>query len=376
MNFIDNLYRPISMVGENIDSRYFTDNGDGTYNCTPLFIRNMARDAAEFFKKRIFALDENHQFSSSSIRVVKDTWAEKLHKDAFEEKYGEKIAEATKKWYKYRDEHPDEFETRFKRVAIGGVDEARFFAGYTPIIQCSLTQAVQVYNAANELLARFDAPKNGNAGGAEYNTLPFEEPLYSKAEFAEKHKQIREEFSKELGIPDDNFEVGTVEKDVFRINNKRCIAVGSDDDLLADFTTGLMEHLTSSTKEQWLQARKNCETLINKDFVVMFNNNAHYLKAVENSTDIPDITIWTQYTDNMSPCKFISIKQENPEDDYYMFYFSAKADDDASSELSFQRRITTKEDIRKALVLVIAMCETSDLFSIYTDELNNILDNV
>ena len=45
---ISDLYNPMTLPsGANIDTRYWTDNGDGTYTPTALLIYTIARDAAE-----------------------------------------------------------------------------------------------------------------------------------------------------------------------------------------------------------------------------------------------------------------------------------------------------------------------------------------
>lgn len=251
-NVIDSIYQPMKIEGVNIDPRYFKDNNDGTYMLTPLMIYSIARDAADYFKKRIFELDDSNQYHTVSVREVKDTWSEKMHEEQWKLQYGDKIKEAARRWHAYRDTHPDEFETKGKRIATGGEDENKFFNGYTPDIKTSLADTVQAYNAARELMSRFAGPdKNTGEVGSEYESLPFEEPLYSKEQFAEQHKGVRAKISQEVGIPNDNFEVGKVQKQICRINNKKCDAVGSDDSEIKEFANGLIKHITSCTSEEY-----------------------------------------------------------------------------------------------------------------------------
>ena len=55
---ISDLYNPMTLPsGANIDTRYWTDNGDGTYTPTALLIYTIARDAAEYFKDALVKLD-------------------------------------------------------------------------------------------------------------------------------------------------------------------------------------------------------------------------------------------------------------------------------------------------------------------------------
>lgn len=368
---IDSLYQPMKIEGENIDPRYFKDNGDGTYSLTPLMIHNIARDSAGYFKQRIFDIDDANQYHTASVRQVKDTWAEKMHNDQWKLKYGEKIKEATKRWYAYRNEHPDEFEVRFKRIAIGGEDEARFFAGYSPDSKPGLTATVQLYNAARELSARFAGPdKDGNAG-PEYENLPFEEPLYSKEAFAEQHKAIRAKISEELGIPEDNFEVGKVEKQVCRINNKKCEAVGSDDTELQEFVEGLIKHITSSNAMEFKAKREECLTLIDKDFIINFNDSAKELKANEGSND--SIEIYTRTTDNQAPVKIITIMKDEPADPNYKYYFSIVT---GSENLRYNKVIATKADLRKALTNTVSMIEDIDEFKKYVPDIERTIETL
>lgn len=368
---INSLYQPMTISGENIDSRYFIDLGDGTYRATPLFIHNVARDLVNFTKKRIFELDDGNLYHSESLREVKDTWAEKMHDTQWKLKYGDKIAEANKRWYKYRNEHPDEFEVKFKRVSIGGEDEARFFAGYSPDIKPGLNDTVKLYNAARELAARFAAPdKDGNAG-PEYDTLPFEEPLYSKAEFIEAHKAVRTKISEELGIPEDNFEVGKVEKLVPRINNKKCTVVGSDDTQMDEFVSGLISHLTSSTTAEFKKNYEECVTLINRDFILNFNDSTKSLKAEPSDND--SIVIWTKPTDTTNSVKIITIGKDDPFDTTYKYNFSITTDNET---LRYNKVISTKADLRKALENTKMMIEDIPNFKCYVEDIQAQIDTL
>lgn len=247
---IDALYRPMTVTRNNIDPRYFKDNGDGNYKLTQLMIYNIARDAAEYFKQRIFDIDTDCQYHSASVREVKDTFTEKALRDQWRLKYGEQLKEAKKRWYEYRDEHPDEFELGARRIATGGEDENRYFDSYTPFITPNLVSTIQTYNAARELLARFDSEN-----GTEYGTLPFEEPLYSREKFANVHKAVKATIYSELGIPTNNLEVGKVEKVVCRINNKKCDVIAADDAEIEGFYKGLIVYITGSNAAEYAQRR-------------------------------------------------------------------------------------------------------------------------
>lgn len=368
---IDSFYQPMKISGVNIDPRYFKDNGDGTYSLTPLMIYSLARDAVDYFKQRIFDIDDGKQYHTASVRQVKDTWSEKLHSDQWKLQYGDKIKEAARRWHAYRDTHPDEFEMRVKRIATGGEDENRFFNGYSPDIKTDLFDTVKAYNAARELLERFASPDKNGVAGPEYNTLPFEEPLYSKAEFAEQHRGVRAKISLEVGIPDDKFEVGKVEKLVCRISNKKCEVVGSDDSELKGFVDGLIAHLTSSTTMEFKAKREECVTLINKDFIMNFNANSKELKAEEGVNDA--IFIYTTSKDSEVPMRIITIQKDEPADPNYKFYFSILT---GSDNLRFNKVIATKADLRKALEMAKLMIVNIDEFKIYVPDIDRTLNTL
>jgi len=369
-NVIDSLYQPMKIEGANIDPRYFKDNGDGTYSLTPLMIYSIGRDAADYYKKRIFDIDDANQYHTASVRQVKDTWAEKMHNDQWKLKYGDKIKEATKRWYAYRDAHPDEFETKFKRIATGGEDENRFFNGYSPDSKPGLVGTVQAYNAARELLDRFAAPKDGNEG-PEYSSLPFEEPLYSKEAFAEAHKAVRQKISEELGIPEDNFEVGKVEKQVCRISNKKCEAAGADDTEIQGFVEGLIKHLTSSNALEFKAKREECITLIDKDFIMNFNDSAKELKAEEGLND--SIVVYTRTSADAAPVKIITIQKDEPTDPNFKYYFSIVT---GSENLRYNKIIATKADLRKALENTKMMIEDIDEFKKYVPDIERTIETL
>ena len=241
---IDAMYQPMTVTGKYIDPRYFKHNDDGTYTLTPLMIYNIARDAEEYFRQRIYAIDENKLYHSESVREVKYVWTEKEQHEKWRIKYGSKLKLANERWKAYRDEHPDEFVSGVKRIATGGEDENRYFDSYTPFITQNLESTIQAYNAARKLLTKY------KSGGSKYDTLPFEEPLYSKEKFADIHKAVKAKIYSDLKIPRE-VEVGKVEKVICRINNKKCNDIGSDESELEGFYKGLINHITASKAAEY-----------------------------------------------------------------------------------------------------------------------------
>lgn len=372
----ESLYAPIAIKNtrnKNIDPRYFKDNEDGTFTPTPLFIYNIARDAEAYFKQRIFDLDEDNQYHTESLREVKDKWAEKQHNAQWKLKYGELTKEANKRWYAYRDAHPDEFETRYKRIDIGGEDEARFFAGYSPDVKVGLGEAVKAYNAARELLARFASPdKDTGEAGPEYSSLPFEEPLYSKEAFVETHKAVRAKISEELGIPNDDFAVGKVEKMVPRINNKKCAVAGQDDTSIEPFVKGLIKHVTSTTAQDFKKAAQEMITFLDKDFTMNFNDSATELKAVEGVNE--SITIYAKQTDDTSATKLIVIDKAEATDENFRFSLSAVSDDGTS--IAYRKTVATKADLRKAMEISVDMLGDDASLKKYCADIKKALENL
>lgn len=243
---IEQLYQPMTLTGKFISPNYFKDNEDGTYSLTPLMIRNIARDAEDYFKQRIFLLDEDKVYHSESVQEVKDIWTENETYKKLDAKYSDELAEFSKRWKEYKEEHPDEFMSKGKRVRLGGPSEARYFNSYTPFITPNLISTIQVYNAARQLYAKYKST------GIYYNQLPMEEPLYSREKFADVHKGVKAKIYSELGIPKTP-EVGKVEKMIYKINNKKCSEIEADESELEGFYKGLINYIMSSNATEYLK---------------------------------------------------------------------------------------------------------------------------
>lgn len=366
MSFVEKLYAPMSITGKNIDPRYFKENEDGTYTPTPLFIYNVARDVSKFAKARIFELDTDMKFHTASVRQVKDTWAENLHRDEWVAKYGDLIKEASKRWHEYRDAHPDEFEVSDKRIDVGGEDEARFFAAYSADITPGLIDTIKLYNAANKLLTRFVSINRTGEFGPEYHTLPLTESIYSKETFATAHKAVRAKISEDLGIPNDNFEVGKVEKIVCRINNKKCTKIGSDDSNMENFVEGLIKYLTSSNATEFREKREEWFKPINHDFIVRFNESITKLKAKD--VDQDSIVI---YTCDTTPTKIITISKEHAKDSNYKYLFSVNINNEC---LQYSTSILTKADLREALNKTITIIKDIEEFKKYVSDIERTIE--
>lgn len=366
------LYSPLELGDvKNIDERYFKSNDDGTYTPTPLFVYNVARDAEEYFKEKLFKLDENLEFHSESLREVKDTWEEHAHGELWKAKYRDAIALADKEWYKYRDEHPEEFEKK-SRVDVGNENETRYFNGYFANVNVGLNEAVKAYNAARALCARFAKPKDEeDAGGPEYKTLPFNTPIYSKPEFAEKHKALRKSWSEKFGIPDDDFEVKTVEKMVPRIKNKACDKLGEDDAAFEPYVLGLINYLTSTNSKDFNDARIRMTKPIDEKFVNTFNDVAQNMKAEMISDN--DIKIFTKTTEYKSAESIITITKEADSTFVYEFKFNTVVD---REEFKYTRRVATVRNIAHAFERVIELIENNVYLQKYVEDFRNVIDSL
>jgi hypothetical protein len=374
------LQKPFKLLGENVDERYFINNEDGTYSATPLLIYNIVRDAQKYFKAKLFELDTDLQFHSESIREVKDTWTEKLMRDEWRDKYGEKVAQVNKQWYKYRAEHPEEFETRYERVAIGGEDESRFFGSFRPEdMNYGLLATVKAYNAAMELTDAFAKGDSKTPQGQYYDLLPKEEPLFSKAEFAEKHKAFREKLSEDAGIPDDKFEVVKVEKVVNRISNKKCKEVGSDTELIAEFGKQLIQYINSSNAEEFKQKAKEMREYLTSDFIEVFGESNSTMRVTVADEDLIEIHSYKIDFDSgevLLGNKVMSIEKgkdvDNPDD----YIYSVDFIDEDGMKLHYSTPIITKADLKKELIRTIKMLEVGGAFTKYIGKLQDVLETL
>lgn len=361
MAFLDYLHKPFTLSGaDNIDPRYFTDNGDGTYTATPLFIHNVARDAVEYFKSVIKRLDSDGTYYSEINKVRQDPWAKAQHKSEWEKKYEKQIEQSAKLYKEYCDKHPEMFEERV-RTCVGGKDEAKFFAGYLPDVTVSLAEAVAAYNAAKEVADKY------KKDGAEYETLPKETYNARKPEFNEHLDMMKKKFDAQCGVPEDDWVCPNLPTTP-QINWRACKKVAADDSNLEPFTMGLIEHITSSTAAKYKQEISDAKELIDEKFVDKFNDIAKSTKAVG---DMKGIVVWTKPTDNNSAEKFISIEKTDPSDVYYTFRVEIKNDE---VEFAHARTVVTKTDLRKIITQMISIFNMDDSLKPFIDDMERFAD--
>ena len=366
MSIFDDLKKPIKVDGENIDPRYFEDNGDGTYTLTQTMIYNIVRDAMNFYKEQVFSLDSECLYHTEKLAEFKDTWQEKLNNDQRELKYGPQLKELEKRKRDWRQSNIDKCDTRAGGPDLGDIDELRFFAGYSPEVKPTLSQAVSLY----KFLKEYD-----NANGTTLKeSLPQKpEVLMVKKEYAEEYKKLCDQWAEELGIPVVTEQVGTVERTKYTINqlrNANMKAVSANDAGLDEYVKGLITYITSSNKVDFKAKREECMTLIDSDFVMEFNENSKNLKADALSDN--SIVIYTKYTEDASGIKFITISRDNPTDNYKYIMSINTADDN----LRYSKTIATKADLRKALENTKSMIEDIDEFKKYIPDIENTIQSL
>ena len=62
-------------AGANIDTRYFVDNGDGSYSVTDLFVYTVAMSVRDKAKDYIFKADTARQYTTESKEKTRpDAW--------------------------------------------------------------------------------------------------------------------------------------------------------------------------------------------------------------------------------------------------------------------------------------------------------------
>lgn len=366
--------KKLTLTG-NIDNRYFQDNGDGTYSPTTTLIYNILRDAQNYYKDKIFQLDSACNYHSEEYDVMlKDTWTEKITKEERERKYGPQLKELEKRKRDWREANPDKCNVISGSVDLGDIDEMKFFAGYTPDLTPSLSDAVSLY----KYLYEFDKEHKTELTGSMEHKPDY---LKVKKEYESEYTAFYEKVAEELGIPVEPtvVKIPRTKYSIARSNSKVMKAVTPDDTGLEDYINGLITFLTGTDKEAFLKKRSEMITFINTDFVIDFNESSKDLKAESDTvfTDgvetVTTIEIYTKATETENAEKIIVIEKEDPADKSYKYKFSIITDDET---LRYNKNINTKADLRKALEMTITMIEDIDTFKKYVKDIENTIDKL
>lgn len=349
--------------------RYFTYTKSGTINFTPLFMHNVARDLLKYSKDNIFKLDTNQEYHSESEGEFKDTWDEENHKDAYNLKYADKLAEFSKQWKDYTKNHSDEFEERYM-IDIGGEDEARYFSRYVPNLQLSLQDALKLFNTATQL-GEFD--KKGAFG-----LIPSCTALYSRPEFATSHKKWKADKMKELGIPEDDYVAPKITRTRYTISKKAKEAIAKAgsydienlDGIAGDYINGLVEYLKQYNVDDFKDSDLMKFIKVGgftdlaaktKDFTVTsFEDFVHTNRLVFHSKDLD--------------CDLITLTRE-PKSNYLTFSFAVETESTKSGhnlstgyfKANYDTRIVTKLDWNDAITCVIHTLRNTPLDYLKSD---------
>ena len=343
---IADLYKPQTLpVGANIDARYWTDNGDGTYTPTPLLIYNIARDATEYFKKKIVAMDKEepatvcygerpiklgeYHYRDCNVTIV-DDYENRMLSREYEIKYAEQTKEVNRRWKEYQKAHPDEFNITLnvQSPALGDHDENAYFNGFHPedLGISSLGEAVAACSAAMNLLTKY------KSDGEHYAELPMNtfDKYMSKKEFKEEHAALKQSWFDELGvpakvqIPEDKLPTTTGDSDAkFRNKNYEkegknpkagCIVIENfdakimnatqDEEAFGKFAEGVITYITSTTREQFMSALSDKLRTIGEEFADKFNDTSRMFKAVESAIGYE---IYTKGTTDKAPKRYITL---------------------------------------------------------------------
>lgn len=371
---IEKLLTNTFVIGnaKNIDPRYFKE-GDkpGEYKLTYTFVYNIVRDALDFYKEQIFAQDTECLYHTEKMGVFKDTWAEKRNSEEMKLLYGEQFKEFEARKRKWREANPDKCEVRHGPVDLGDEDEMHFFAGYSPDFKPTLTQAVALY----KYLKAYDT-EHGDSLKATLPTKP--DYLVVSSQYSDEYKALCDEWAKELGLPLETKQVGTVNRTKYsikRVDSANFKQISASSDGLQDWVYGLIRYITSSDKEEYKVKRKEWLELINNDFVLTFNENSKHLKAEDNGLDETtgeqSIFIWTKTTEEQSPIKIITIKRDNPQDNF-KYIFDIELEDE---HLRYTKVISTKADLVRALETTLIMVEGTP-FEKYSRDIQAEIDNL
>ena len=236
---IEKLLTNTFVIGnaKNIDPRYFKE-GDkpGEYKLTYTFVYNIIRDALDFYKDQIFAQDTECLYHTEKMGVFKDTWAEKRNSEEMKLLYGEQFKEFEARKRKWREANPDKCEVRHGPVDLGDEDEMHFFAGYSPDFKPTLTQAVALY----KYLKAYDT-EHGDSLKATLPTKP--DYLVVSSQYSDEYKALCDEWAKELGLPLETKQVGTVNRTKYsikRVDSANFKQISASSDGLQDWVYGLI----------------------------------------------------------------------------------------------------------------------------------------
>ena len=391
----------------NIDSRYFEQNGDGSYSPTDLFVYTVAMSVRDKAKEAIFALDTQRQYTVESKEKTRpDQWEVKQHELAYKAENAEALEKKMAEWKKYQADHPDEF---FEQEAFptGNEDQNRYLSHCRPEITfTSLDDAFGHFLAANACCAKYGKadPARLVVGTPTQASVKPMIKLFSKEEFKDKHNNIKAELDKKYAIPvNDTTEwknsdacpqetytsisfsrKGAVED---AIKNK---ALNTDH--LFAFVDVLASNLVSSTPEAFKAElyAKLTGGAVTKSFIAAFSEARMALLSddsegaiaedptpawrirVDDDNDPNEILVRAKSIDTRGVQTIIAVRKTENDGAPYTFTFKIDLADGQS--VSFKVYVTSQNDITKALGKCLILIEDTP-FESYKDSLQDAYEN-
>ena len=375
------LEQPMKLNGSNIDPRYFIDNEDGTYSATPLLKYKVGSNAQKYFKKMIEKLDTDNKY----FKYVQKGPAEKEVKDNYQinklrEKYAKEFELIDKRFKEYQDAHPDEFEM-VEAINVGSHDENKFTSAFRPDINISLSEALNGYLAASELVDKYGKDSDN------FDNIPTHSYLQAKRDFWEAHRKLKESWYEEYGIPaPEIFDIKKMKPNV-RFSSKAVTADGQpDEELLKNYALGFCEYLTESNSMEFKAKAEEVEELIDENFEIKFDDRSTFMTKKDPDGTLAIFTMPTvtgsgeasRYANSdevFMPSRITKIIQIEPDDDSgtYEYHFEIRTDED---HLNYTKLITTKNDLQKAIKNSLNMTQDIIEFRKYFDDLQDIYNTL
>lgn len=362
----------------NIDERYFKKNDDGTYSATPLFIYNVARDAANDIKALIIGSDDpdyvTHSDNKGKGYDKIDSWDKHEHDSEWGVKYKTQIEKATEMWNAYKKEHPDEFNQNEPTIATGDIPTTRFFSAYHPdFAGMGNRELMSMYKEATELMKRYKSADDLR------DTLPMRPGnMTSKEEFKDTHTKLRNDIAKKVGLPEDNYVPPIIHeaerKSLIRSNSKAFKAIANaDGSTFEDYINGLVSHLTSSTpdayQKEWEELYTNIEDVC--DGLTRGGRGTKLVVSKSTAKNAMNVSIYTaDKNDGEERKKLAGISKVEPTDAFYTFTLYI-----TSGGKRPVRQIATKADLRKTFEDLIEVLEANELDE-YVNCVQNAIDSI
>ena len=395
---ITDLYKPMTLPKDaNVDPRYWSDNGDGTYTPTALLIYTIARDATEYFKDKIATLDPeedavtewgnkpiklgSYHFRDTNVQIV-DTYENDMIKREYGLKYKKELDELDKKWKEYQRSHPEEFTITFGVQTVQQFHDENSYINHFKMadLGVSLGEAVAAASAAWNLLDKY------KSGGSEFSNLPLNtyDNYRSLKEFAVKHKEIRQKFADELGIPvcveiekeklptvigvseplfykksytngTKKPAAGTVKVDNFEEKIKNATP---NEETFGQYAEAFIDYITTTTRDQWIKELSENLSKIGTTFDTKFNEKSKLFKLVETADGYE---VFTKGDEDHAPEKYITLTKKN---DCYECVLKANVD---GLDVGFKGTVTDYEDFAKILNIFSKVLETSGVTDLAND---------